>query len=45
MVNVARTAAQETISAAVHVIDGHQLSIGTGFLVETAAQMASVGHS
>lgn len=45
MVDVARTAAQETISAAVHVIDGHQLSIGTGFLVETAAQMSSIGHS
>lgn len=45
MVDVARTAAQETISAAVHVIDGHQLSLGTGFLVETAAHMASVGHT
>lgn len=45
MVNVARAAAQETISAAIHVIDGHQLSMGTGFLVETAAKMASLGHS
>lgn len=45
MVDVARTAAQETISAAVHVIDGRQLSMGTGFLVETAAEMASVGHT
>jgi len=45
MVDVARTAAEETISAAVHVIDGRQLSMGTGFLVETAARMASIGHS
>jgi len=45
MVNVARAAAQETISAAIHVIDGHQLSMGTGFMVETAAKMASLGHS
>ncbi len=45
MVNVARAAAQETISAAIHVIDGHQLSLGTGFLVETAAKLASLGHS
>lgn len=45
MVNVARAAAQETISAAVHVIDSHQLSLGTGFLVETAAKMASLGHA
>ena len=37
MVNVARAAAQETVSAAIHVIDGRQLSLGTGFLVETAA--------
>ncbi len=45
MVNVARAAAQETISAAIHVIDGRQLSLGTGFLVETAARLASLGHS
>ena len=45
MVNVARAAAQETISAAIHVIDGHQLSLGTGFLVETAARLASLGNS
>lgn len=43
MVNVARAAAQETISAAIHVIDGHQLSLGTGFLVEKAAELASKG--
>lgn len=45
MVDVARTAARETVSAAVHVIDGRQLSLGTGFAVETAAKMASLGHS
>ena len=43
MVNVARAAAQETISAAIHVIDGGQLSLGTGFLVEKAAELASKG--
>ena len=43
MVNVARAAAQETISAAIHVIDGHQLSLGTGFLVEKAAELAAKG--
>jgi len=44
MVNVARAAAKETVSATIHVIDGHQLSLGTGFLVETAAKMVSRGH-
>ncbi len=44
MVNVARAAAQETISAAIHVIDGHQLSLGTGFLVEKAAELATKGQ-
>lgn len=43
MVNVARAAAQETISAVIHVIDGRQLSLGTGFLVEKAAELASSG--
>lgn len=43
MVNVARAAAQETISAVIHVIDGHQLSLGTGFLVEKAAELAASG--
>jgi len=43
MVNVARAAAQETISAAIHVIDGRQLSLGTGFLVEKAAELALKG--
>jgi DegV family protein with EDD domain len=41
MVNVARAAAQETNSTVVHVIDGGQLSLGTGFLVEKAAELAS----
>ncbi|HNT24884.1 MAG TPA: DegV family protein [Anaerolineales bacterium] len=44
-VNVARVAAQETTSAKVTVIDGHQLSMGTGFLVETAAKMAAAGQA
>lgn len=45
MVNVARAAAQETLSAVIHVIDGGQLSLGTGFLVEKAAEMAAQGSS
>jgi DegV family protein with EDD domain len=44
-VEVARTAARETTSAEVTVFDSGQLSIGTGFLVETAARMAAAGHS
>ena len=43
MVNVARAAAQETVSAVIHVFDGGQLSLGTGFLVEKAAEMAAQG--
>jgi DegV family protein with EDD domain len=43
MVNVARAAAQETLSAVIHVIDGGQLSLGTGFLVERAAELAAKG--
>ena len=43
MVNVARAAAQETISAVIHVVDGGQLSLGTGFLVEKAAELAAKG--
>jgi len=42
MANVARAAAQETNSTKVHVIDGGQLSLGTGFLVENAAKLASM---
>lgn len=45
VVNVAKLAAKETVSTAVTVLDGHQLSLGTGFLVEAAAKMASLGHS
>lgn len=43
--NVAETAARETTSAAVTVIDSRQLSLGTGFLVERAALMAHDGCS
>ena len=45
IVNVARSAAQETTSAAVTVFDSMQLSLGTGFLVETAAKLAAAGRS
>ena len=45
VVDVARIAAQETNSALVTVLDSQQLSLGTGFLVETAAKLASAGHS
>lgn len=44
-VNVARSAAQETTTAPVTVFDSQQLSLGTGFLVETAAKMALEGRS
>jgi len=44
-VDVARIAAQNTTSVPVTVIDSQQLSLGTGFMVETAAQMAEEGHS
>ena len=45
IVNVAQAAAQETKSAAVTVFDSRQLSLGTGFLVETAARLAQAGSS
>lgn len=45
VMNVARVAAQETTAIAVHAFDSRQLSLGTGFLVETAAKMAALGHS
>lgn len=45
ILNVAQVAAQETTSAAVTVIDSRQLSLGTGFLVETAARLAQAGLS
>ncbi len=43
--NVASVAAQETTSTQVTVFDSGQLSLGTGFLVETAAEMAAAGGS
>jgi DegV family protein with EDD domain len=44
-VNVARAAAQETSSVPVTVFDSRQLSLGTGFIVEAAAQAAREGRS
>ncbi len=41
----ARIGAQETTSSLVTVFDSRQLSLGTGFLVETAARLASEGCS
>jgi DegV family protein with EDD domain len=43
--NVASVAAQETSSTHVTVYDSRQLSLGTGFLVETAVKMAATGSS
>ena len=45
VVDVARVAAQETTSTLVTVFDSQQLSLGTGFLVETAAKLAAAGCS
>jgi DegV family protein with EDD domain len=45
VLNVARMAARETESVPVTVFDSQQLSLGTGFLVETAAKMADAGQS
>ena len=45
VVDVARFAAQETSSVPVTVLDSQQLSLGTGFLVETAAKLAAAGGS
>jgi DegV family protein with EDD domain len=45
IVNVALAAARETASTAVTVFDSRQLSLGTGFLVETAARLAQSGCS
>ena len=42
-INSARVAAQEFTSIPVIVCDSSQLSLGTGFLVEKAAQMAQTG--
>jgi DegV family protein with EDD domain len=45
VVDVANLAAQTTTSVPVTVLDSGQLSLGTGFLVETAAKLASQGLS
>lgn len=45
VVNVARTVAQEFKTIPVTVFDSRQLSLGTGFLVETAAQLAAQGKT
>ena len=41
--NVAKTAANETTSVPVTVVDSRQLSMGTGFLVQTAGELARAG--
>lgn len=41
----ARIAAQETTSVPVTVFDSRQLSLGMGFLVETAAKLAAAGKN
>jgi DegV family protein with EDD domain len=43
--DIARSAAKETPSVPVTVLDSGQLSLGTGFLVEKAAELASEGLS
>jgi DegV family protein with EDD domain len=43
--DVARVAAQEIKSTPVTVFDSRQLSLGTGFLVELAAQLAAQGKA
>jgi len=43
--DVAKSAAKETTSIPVTVFDSRQLSLGMGFLVETAAELAKAGHS
>ena len=45
VMDVARLAAQEATSTDVTVFDSRQLSLGTGFLVETAAVLAAQGRS
>jgi DegV family protein with EDD domain len=44
-IGVARLAAHETKTVSVHVFDSRQLSLGTGILVQTAAETASEGMS
>jgi len=43
--DVAKSAAKETTSVPVTVFDSRQLSLGMGFLVQTAAELAKAGHS
>ncbi|MBN2258183.1 MAG: DegV family protein [Anaerolineaceae bacterium] len=43
--NVARIAAAETTSVPVTVLDSRSLSMGTGFLVQTAAELAKTGRT
>jgi DegV family protein with EDD domain len=43
--DVASLAAKETTSLPVTVFDSRQLSLGTGFLVETAAKLAAEDHT
>lgn len=45
IVDVASVAAREARSTHVTIFDSRQLSLGTGFLVETAAKMAAAGGS
>ena len=45
MIDIARSAAGSFHKAAVTALDGGQLSMGTGFQVETAARMALEGRS
>ncbi len=45
VIDVARSAAAETTSVPVTVLDSGQLSLGTGFMVQTAAELARAGRS
>jgi DegV family protein with EDD domain len=45
IIDMARNAARETKSVTVTVFDSRQLSLGTGFLVQTAAELAQKGFS
>jgi len=45
VVDTASIGARETTSVPVTVFDSRQLSLGTGFLVETAAQLAAQGRA
>ncbi len=45
VMDMATLAAETTTSVRVYVLDSHQLSLGTGFLVQTAAELAAEGRS